>query len=55
MRSEKEIRARYEKLKKSASPSDYGDQQEIVALEWILEIPSKMEKWCKKKGYEYHK
>ena len=55
MRSEKEIRARYEKLKKSASPSDYADQDVIAELEWILEIPSSFEKWCKKKGYEYNK
>tara|TARA_R100000988_G_C3932304_1_gene132059 strand:- start:286 stop:447 length:162 start_codon:yes stop_codon:yes gene_type:complete len=47
MKSEKEIRARYEKLKKSVSPSDYAEQDVIVALEWVLNIPSKMEKYAK--------
>ena len=47
MKSEKEIRARYEKLKKSVSPSDYSEQDVIVALEWVLNIPSKMEKIAK--------
>ena len=45
--NEKEIRARYEKLKKSVSPSDYAEQDVIVALEWVLNIPSKMEKIAK--------
>ena len=47
MRSEKEIRARYKKLKKSTSPSDMAGQDIIAELEWILEIPSKVEKWQK--------
>ena len=55
MRSEREIRARYKALKKLASPSDHADQHIIAELEWILEIPSSFEKWCKKKGYEYNK
>tara|TARA_R100001086_G_scaffold249968_2_gene192132 strand:+ start:1993 stop:2316 length:324 start_codon:yes stop_codon:yes gene_type:complete len=47
MKSEKEIRARYKKLKKSTSPSDMAGQDIISELEWILQIPSKVEKWQK--------
>jgi len=47
MKSEKEIRARYKKLKKSTIPSDYAGQDVIAELEWVLNIPSKMEKYAK--------
>lgn len=44
MKSKQEIKLRYKKLKESTSLSDMEGQSIIAELEWILDMPSKMEK-----------